>query len=179
MTSNSTRSLRKTLLRLESAVGLNLLIVAAVCAPVTALAQTEGDYLFNITMLRAAPGHFVDLVSALEESFELDEEAGDRAPFWIRHTQGDEWDFMLIYPLGDFASYYNPERIRQRDSVWDTMSVGFYESLQAYAAAAGRHSSEEQDAAARAAGFEGVGEIGPYLRTLLSYHHDTLGVRVR
>lgn len=230
------------------------------------LGQTEGDYLYNVTMLRAAPGHFTDLVSALEESFELDEEAGDQAPFWIRHSQGDQWDFMLIYPMDDFASYYQGDRIRQRASVWegssgcalekrlsdltsykeewfsrsvavaemarrfdgmgffhveifaglpgkreelieqrrmenryyehldrqqnmlfvreagsnwDAMSLGFYESLQEFAAGGTLHSEAEQDEAARVAGFDGVGDIGPYLRSLLNYHHDTLGVRVR
>lgn len=228
--------------------------------------QNEGDYLYKVTMLRAAPGHFAELVSALESSFELHEEAGDQAPFWIRHSQGDQWDFMLIYPMGDFSSYHGAERAAQRTAVWDSsrgqalatllseltsyseewfsrsvsvdemgrrfdgmglfhvemfaglpgtrrelleqrrmenryyehldrqqnllfvreagsnwdaMTIGFYENLQAYAAAGVRYSLAEQDEAARVAGFEEVGKIGPYLRSLLSYHHDTLGVRVR
>ena len=62
---------------------------------------------------------------------------------------------------------------------WDAMTIGFYESLQSYAAEGVRYSEEEQDEAARGAGFDGVGDISPYLRSLLSYHHDTLAVRVR
>ena len=245
---------------------LVLVIIAGAysLAPSHALAQAEGDYLYRVTMLRAAPGHFVDLMAALRESFELDEEAGDRPPFWIRHSQGDQWDFMLIYPMGGFPSFYDTDRAGQRAAVWesvrgktlamrlaevtsyreewfarsvaidemvrrfdgmgffhvemfaglpgkreelfeqrrmenryyehlggrqlnllfvreaglnwDAMTIGFYENLQAFAAAGAMHSAEQQEAAARAAGFDGVGAISPYLRSLLAYHHDTLAV---
>lgn len=240
-----------------------MVLAAFAFSPLNAFGQTEGDYLYNIKMLRAAPGHFTELVSALEESFVLHEEAGDQAPFWIRHSQGDQWDFMLIYPMGDYFSYYSLDRIGQRTSVWessrgqmlvkriseftsyreewfsrsatvdelarrfegmgffhvelfaglpgkrdelieqrrmenryyehlnrqqnvlfvreagsnwDAMTIGFHESLQAFAAAGSLYSEAEQDEAAKVAGFESVGAIGPYLRSLLSYHHDTLGV---
>ena len=59
------------------------------------------------------------------------------------------------------------------------MTIGFYQSLQTYAEAGIRHSAEQQNEAARAAGFESTSTIGPYLRSLLSYHHDTLAVRVQ
>lgn len=226
---------------------------------------TEGAYLYRVTMLRAAPGEFNSLVEALEESFALHTDAGDRAPFWMRHAQGDQWDFMLIHPMESFASHYAPEAVARRESVWasergmalherieslsayhedwfarsvpveemarrftgmsfyhvemfaglpgaraelleqrrmenryyahlgrqlnvlftraggsnwDAMTIGFYENLQEFAAAGAEHSSEQQEEAARAAGFDGAGAIGPYLRTLLSYHHDTLAVPV-
>ncbi len=244
---------------------LFLVFAAAVSfAPSHAQAQTEGDYLYRVTMLRAAPGNFVDLMAALRESFELDSQAGDRPPFWIRHSQGDHWDFMLIYPMGGFSSYHDAGRVGQRAAVWessrgkvlatrlaavtsyreewiarsvaidemagrfdgkgffhvemftglpgkreelfeqrrmenryyehlggrqlnllfvreggsnwDAMTIGFYENLQAFAAAGAMHSAEQQEAAALAAGFDGVGAISPYLRSLLAYHHDTLAV---
>jgi hypothetical protein len=37
----------------------------------------------------------------------------------------------------------------------------------------------KQAEAARAAGFDGAKAIGPYLRTLISLHHDTLAVAIR
>lgn len=242
-------------------------ITAAVTiAPFTVAAQTEGDYLYNVTLLRAAPGHFTDLISTLEKSFELNREAGDQAPFWIRHSQGDHWDFMLIYPMGDYAEYYAGKRIARRAAVqgsakgreqkerleaftsyqeewfarsveldemthrfegmglfhvemfaglpgkreelfeqrrmenryyadlnrqqnllfirdagsnWDAMTIGFHESLSEFAAAGGRFSEEEQDEAAKVAGFKGVNTISSYLRSLLSYHNDTLAVRAQ
>ena len=226
-------------------------------------APTEGEYLYRVTTVRAAPGHFNQLMSALEAGAALQSEAGDEAPFWIRHSQGDHWDFMLIYPMGEFGVYYSPDRLTRRATAWsseagrrlsadlerhtsfteewyarsaplpemrrrfegmalfhiemfaglpgkrgelleqrrmenryyqhldrqlnvlftreaganwDAMTIGFYENLQSYAAGGVRYSEAEQDEAARVAGFSGVGDIGPYLRSLLSYHNDTLGV---
>lgn len=241
-------------------------VTACLCLPGSALGQTEGDYLYNVTMLRAAPGHFTELRSALEESLAIHERAGDQAPFWIRHSQGDQWDFMLIHPMGDYSSYYGADRIqgraaawrtgpglevserlsslvsyreewfarsvavdemarrfegmglfhvemfaglpgkrtelleqrrmenryyehldrqqnllfvREAGSNWDAMTIGFFEDLQEFAAAGTLYSSAEQDEAARAAGFDGIDQVGPYLRSLIDYHHDTLGVPAR
>jgi len=239
---------------------------ACLCLPGSALGQTEGDYLYNVTMLRAAPGHFSELRSVLEESLAIHEQAGDQAPFWIRHSQGDQWDFMLIYPMGDYSSYYDADRIQSRaaawqagqgvavserlsslvsyreewsarsvsvdemarrfqgmglfhvemfaglpgkrgelleqrrmenryyghldrqqnvlfvreaGSNWDAMTIGFFADLSAFAAAGTLYSSAEQDKAARAAGFDGIDQVGPYLRSLINYHHDTLAVPAR
>jgi len=241
-----------------------LLLAAALLVPAPASGQTEGDYLYNVTMLRAAPGHFTELIEALEADAALREEAGDHAPFWIRHSQGDQWDFMLIYPMGDPVEFFEAKRaerreatmdgsrgkavaqrlgqfasyreqwfarsisveemtrrfagmglfhveifaglpgkraelleqrrmenryythldrqlnvlfVREAGSNWDAMTIGFHESMQTFAAAGARYTEEEQNDAARAAGFEDVSRIGPYLRSLLSYHNDTLGVR--
>ncbi len=234
--------------------------------PAQTYAQTEGDYLYNVTLLRAAPGHFADLVSTLEESMQLIADAGDEAPFWIQHSQGDHWDFMLIYPMEKAATYHQPRKVdaralawqtpngqaitqrldaytsykeewfaqsipldelkgrfeemglfhiemfaglpgkraelleqrrmenryyehlirpqnviftREAGSNWDAMTIGFHKDLQAFAAGGVRYTNAQQDEAAKVAGFDGVGAIGPYLRSLLSYHNDTLGVRAR
>lgn len=241
-----------------------LLLALGLLFPMPARGQTEGDYLYNVTMLRAAPGHFTELIEALQADSELREEAGDLAPFWIRHSQGDQWDFMLIYPIGDPAEFFEASSVEGREAVtksargqavaarleeatafqeewfarsvaveelarrfdgmglfhvelfaglpgkraelleqrrmenryythlgrqlnvlfvrsagpnWDAMTIGFHESLQTFAAAGVRYTTEEQNEAAKAAGFGDVSQISPYLRSLLSYHNDTLGVR--
>ena len=55
------------------------------------------------------------------------------------------------------------------------MTLGFHPDLGAFAEAGASIPAARQDEAARAAGFEGVDAIAPYLRSLLSYHNDTLG----
>ena len=66
--------------------------------------------------------------------------------------------------------------VRAAGSNWDAMTIGFFEDLQAFASAGARYSEPEQDEAARSAGFDGVDQVGPYLRSLIDYHHDTLAV---
>lgn len=63
-------------------------------------------------------------------------------------------------------------------AAWDLFTLGFYRDLQDFATPAAV-SAAEDDAAARAAGFEGSHTIGSYLRTFLQRHHDTLLNRIR
>lgn len=60
---------------------------------------------------------------------------------------------------------------------WDIFTIGGYKSLQAYADDGGI-TFEQEDEAAKKAGFEGVKFIGSYLRALLLEHHDTLANKV-
>ncbi|NJD19653.1 MAG: hypothetical protein FIA95_10285 [Gemmatimonadetes bacterium] len=60
----------------------------------------------------------------------------------------------------------------------DGYTVGFYKDLKTYANQP-ESSREQQEAAAKAAGFRGADYIGPTLRTLILRHHDTMGVAIR
>ncbi len=241
-----------------------LLLLGLSFAPRVGAQATEGEYLYDVRMVRAAPGQWLELMDLIREAAELHQEAGDGAPFWMRHSQGDQWDFMLLLPMEDHAVYHAPARIQRRARVWesdrgrnllarmeaatsytedwfarsvpademrrrfqgmalfhiemfaglpvrrgdlveqrrmenrfygelgaqqnlifvrdsgpnwDAMTLGLHRDLQAFAEPIGTPAEEE--AAARAAGFDGVGGISPLLRSLLSYHHDTLAVAVR
>jgi hypothetical protein len=175
---------------------------------------------------------------------------------WMRHSQGDHWDLLILYPMGSYADYYGTRSSRRpapspqieadiawqedlfstgpaldvvraqfkdagyfhvemfealpgraadlykeremenaylkqlnqpanlifvRDSgaAWTLFTIGFYRDLKHYAESAGAASEKEQQAAAKAAGFDAPSQIGPYLRTLIRTHHDTLAVAVK
>jgi len=68
--------------------------------------------------------------------------------------------------------------VRDQGAAWDMFTIGAYRDLKHYAESAGI-SEADQDAAAKAAGFEAANRIGPYLRTLIRSHHDTLAVSVK
>ncbi len=74
----------------------------------------EGDFLYRVVTLRAAPGRLLDLIVLLEEERDLMADVEEPPPFWMRHTQGDQWDLMVLYPLGSFHEYYEPERTARR-----------------------------------------------------------------
>jgi hypothetical protein len=80
----------------------------------TATDSLEGDFLYHVVMLRAAPGRLLDLIEMLKEERDLMELAGEPAPLWMRHTQGDQWDLMILYPMGNFHDYYEPTRTEGR-----------------------------------------------------------------
>jgi len=68
--------------------------------------------------------------------------------------------------------------VRDQGASWDLFTIGAYRDLKHFAESASIPEAE-QEAAAKAAGFEAANRIGPYLRTLISSHHDTLAVSVK
>ncbi|NNC48312.1 MAG: hypothetical protein HKO13_07770 [Sphingomonas sp.] len=81
----------------------------AIAAPAAAQPQPhEPTDPYRITMLRAAPGQWVAMrakIEALGEQGSIGED-GCTIPFRIRHSQGDQWDFMLLQPYDSFQAYF-------------------------------------------------------------------------
>ncbi|NNF58966.1 MAG: hypothetical protein HKN04_12085 [Rhodothermaceae bacterium] len=243
---------------------LFLILAVLVLAHGTVRAQSEEfPSLYKVTLVRAAPGHLIDLIDLYKEHQPVYAASGDGAPFWMRHSQGDQWDLMLLFPMGSYGAYYHPDRIELREAqaeawrafeerfheivAWqsdlfvygpalpaveagfedagffhvemfealpghheelieqrrmenaylrrlhrpenllfiksqgasvDVFTLGFYRDIQHFAESADIPLDDE-DAAARAAGFESVYTISPYLRSLIREHHDTLAVAIR
>lgn len=63
-------------------------------------------------------------------------------------------------------------------AAWDVVTIGTFRDIKHYAESADIP-QPRQDSAARAAGYATADAIGPYLRTLISSHHDTLARAVR
>jgi hypothetical protein len=74
----------------------------------------EAEYLYKITMVRAAPGKLLDLIDLFEKRMPVYEAGGDERPMWMRHAQGDQWDLFIMFPMESFSKYYAPERIERR-----------------------------------------------------------------
>ncbi len=229
--------------------------------------MTKPTYLYRTTFVRAAPGKLPDLIELYKGRMAVIEAAGDARPLWWRHTQGDQWDLMLLTPMGSYAEYYAKARLARRDKAaaaagisagdfargleacsswkedlfvfgppletvkktfegtgyyhieifislpgkeeelykeremenvyavasgrpsnmifvrdqgasWDLFTLGCYRDLQHWAGSSGL-TKEQRDAAARKAGFKSADDIGPYMRTLIDMHRDTMGVAVK
>jgi hypothetical protein len=68
--------------------------------------------------------------------------------------------------------------IRVAGASWDIITIGTFRDIRHYAESADIPPAR-QDSAARSAGYASADAIGPYLRTLISSHHDTLARAVR
>jgi len=73
--------------------------------------------------VRAAPGKLLDLIELYKTRMTVYDSSGDDRPFWWRHTQGDQWDLMLLVPMGSYAEYYSKQRIAQRKQAAERESV--------------------------------------------------------
>jgi hypothetical protein len=238
-----------------------LLLLQAPATTAAAPAQSAA-YLYKTSLIQAAPGKIVELIDVLKAKAAADVAAGDEAPLWMRHRQGDKWDLLVLTPVGSYSEYYKPERVarrtaaahtsgtgekippliawqedvfvsgpplaevrkafegaglfhvemfqalpakrgellreremenaflgkleqpqnlifvRDQGAAWDVYTIGCFRSLSHYASTDDRP-VEQQDAAARAAGFSGVAGIGPYLRQFIAMHHDTLASAIK
>jgi hypothetical protein len=246
---------------LRSMHALLLLVLATMPQAAFAQAQPQPTYLYKASLVQAAPGKLLDLIDAYKKIFaEETKVAGDATPLWMRHSQGDRWDLLILFPMGSYMDYYKPDRVVKRDTVldnwrdrlkndiawqedifvygppfedlkkvittaglfhvemfqslpgkqvelqkqremenafsravkapenfiflrdhgaaWDLFTIGCFENLKHYAQAADVPPAEA-DAAAKSAGFESAAQIGPYLRTLISLHRDTLAVAIK
>lgn len=233
--------------------------------------SAQSAYVYRVELVRAAPGRLLELIDLYRDRMSYYDAVREPRPAIIRHSQGDQWDLMLVYPVGDLETYFSSaqrarraeaseargargdltdqefaarrqelvawreetffegpgidvsgprfrdagyfhvemfvalpgkleELLRERQmendylrmvgrdenlvlrkrmgGAWDAVTIGFYRDLTHYAESASIP-AEQQEVAAKAAGFEGAAMIGAYLRSLIASHHDTLGVPVR
>lgn len=219
------------------------------------------DQLYKVTLLRAKPGELLSLIETVKNDLNNYAEYTNQKPYILRHSQGDQWDLMLIYPIEELDFYFSKNQIRKRSKTssieksyanefydlvsfqeeaivagpssqkfqdafekfelfhieiftalagkqaelmnqrqmenkfyaltnhrpnfiftrvfgpsWDNFTIGYYEDMHDFAGP--EIPFEQEDEAAKAAGFEGVNFIGSYLRSLISEHHDTLAWKV-
>lgn len=232
------------------------------CQTLFAAPGAPNQYLYKVTLVQAAPGKLLELIDLYKARAAAYQVAGDELPLWMRHSQGDHWDLLILFPVSSYNEYYTPERIakrkkaddglgsadkfkadiawqedlfaygppladlrqafangsyfhvemfvalpgkfgdlyqerqmenayakalkepenfifvRDQGAAWDIFTIGVFRDLKHYAESADVP-AKDQEAAAKAAGFEAPSQIGPYLRRFISTHHDTLAVAVK
>ena len=239
-------------------------VLSILLAPLASIAAAQagdlprpGDVLYRFEMLQAAPGRLLELIDNSRERAGLAAAAGDEVPEIARHSQGDHWDLLLVWPMGEWAAYHDPARraqrpaglaappdalvswhedlyvrgpsvgslrahvkdagllhfemmqslpgkraalveeramenafnrfrgrgetlifVREAGAAWDVVTLGVYRDWRQYAES-DAIPRETSDAAAKKAGFTGAEGVGPYMRTLISTHRDTLGPPVK
>ena len=251
---------------------LLICLMILLCPPLSTSVTTEPlssdqTYLYRATFVRAAPGKLLDLIDLFKDRMSVYDASGDERPFWWRHTQGDQWDLMMLYPMESYTEYFSKKRIEHRTQAqansplsqqefkkrfqecsswhedifvkgpplkivnkafkdtsfyhceifialpgkhaelfkeremenayllnigrtqnliftrdfgasWDLFTLGCYRDMKQWAASSDIP-KEKRDAAAIEAGFEGADQIGPYMRTLILMHRDTIGVAIK
>ena len=87
-----------------------LLILFAIIMVCDVIASEPG-YLYKTTLVRAAPGKLLDLIELHKEMNSIYDANNDERPFWMRHSQGDQWDLLLLFPMNSYEDYYDADRI--------------------------------------------------------------------
>jgi hypothetical protein len=96
----------------QTVVALAVLVGAGFLS--SAAAAAEPTYLYQATFIRAAPGKLLELIDLFKGRMDVIAAGGDEKPFWWRHTQGDQWDLMLLFPMESYSAFYAPDRVARR-----------------------------------------------------------------
>ncbi len=72
------------------------------------------DTLWLTTTMRAAPGELKDLIADLKSLKEQGfySKSGRIAPLIMRHSQGDQWDLMLLEPIESYSDFFDLDRLK-------------------------------------------------------------------
>jgi hypothetical protein len=76
-------------------------------------------YIYKATLVQAAPGKLLALIDHYKSRPVTRDEP---APLWMRHSQGDHWDLLLLYAAGRYQDYFSPSRVaaRARNADWES-----------------------------------------------------------
>ena len=70
---------------------------------------------YRVELVRAAPGSWLEVIDLYRLQASVLVAAGEEPPLIMRHSQGDQWDLMILSPVSPLAEYFSPERAEQRD----------------------------------------------------------------
>lgn len=71
--------------------------------------NAQEKQLYKTMIVRAAPGKLPTLIERLKSDLEKLKSATNNQGYLLRHSQGDQWDLMLISPIGAYTEYYEGE----------------------------------------------------------------------
>lgn len=105
--------------------------------------ELEGNYLYKVTTIRAATGALADLLDweAQLKASDYFDDAGQERPLLMRHSQGDQWDLLVIVPMQSWTDYHSQAATQKRSTASakhaDLLAAGqsffaFYEDHFAY-----------------------------------------------
>ena len=78
-------------------------------------ASIAADSVYRTVLLRAAPGSLDALLDLYVNRRAVYEQAGVEQPVLMRHSQGDQWDLMALFPIGSMSDYFGKDRMSRLD----------------------------------------------------------------
>lgn len=88
-------------------------------------AQQSNDVYYKVITMRATPGKLLDLIDVIKADLKNYKRAGIDKPFLMRHSQGDQWDLLLIYPIKDLGNHFSEGELTKRRENSATLDQGY------------------------------------------------------
>lgn len=84
-----------------------LLLLLIILAVTPGFCQTKGMYKTSI--VRAAPGRLFDLIEYYKIGIADAKSSGKDEPVMMRHSQGDQWDLLILQPIRNISESQSPD----------------------------------------------------------------------
>lgn len=78
---------------------------------------------YRVELVRAAPGALLDVIELYRIQARIAVAAGEEPPLIMRHSQGDQWDLMILAPIPPLEQYFAPERTDRWDRAAHTVGA--------------------------------------------------------
>jgi len=88
-------------------------------------AQQTNDVYYKVITMRAVPGKLLDLIDVIKVDLKNYQRAGIEKPFLMRHSQGDQWDLLLMYPIKDLGTHFSQSEMDKRRENSATLDQGY------------------------------------------------------
>ena len=85
----------------------------------------ENDVYYKVITMRATPGKLLELIDVLKVDLKNYQRAGIEQPFLMRHSQGDQWDLLLMYPIKDLGKHFSAAEMGKRRDNSATLDQGY------------------------------------------------------
>lgn len=72
------------------------------------------NYVYKVVLVRAAPDRLLELIELLKQDMNNYEAFGLEKPYMMRHSQGDQWDLFLIWPIESMGEYFDQKSMANR-----------------------------------------------------------------
>jgi len=82
------------------------LLLLAILSVTSGFSQSKSMYKTSI--VRAAPGKLIDLIDYYKNEIAVKKTSGEDEPVMMRHSQGDQWDLLILQPIMDLDNSMNP-----------------------------------------------------------------------
>ena len=87
----------------KQGISLLLLIILVVTS-----GFCQSNSMYKTSIVRAAPGKLLDLLDYYKNEISVARSSGEDEPVMMRHSQGDQWDLLILQPIMDLDNSLNP-----------------------------------------------------------------------
>lgn len=91
-----------------------ILLASVAVVFISIIGASAQEQLYRVKLIRAAPGDLLEVVEMFKTDMKNHARHGIEKPYLMRHSQGDQWDLLFIYPVNRLSSHFTKKSMQQK-----------------------------------------------------------------